>query len=174
MRWLAQMTPRWMACHSSLPLLFIAALDLLYWHICFFLIFFFLLIIKIFLTSGTRDRAGVSASLEAHHWKLAWVSTICHETKQASLSNLYNINNSMPHFDTCAGGPQYCRGFWGGGVWPFFVIFGSLIVFLIHLVRCRRLRGTWENATGLLAGKSTAIRPIARANRCSAVTLHNT
>lgn len=115
MRWLAQMTPRWMACHSSLPLLFIAALDLLYWHICFFLIFFFLLIIKIFLTSGTRDRAGVSASLEAHHWKLAWVSTICHETKQASLSNLYNINNSMPHFYTCAGGPQYCRGFWGGG-----------------------------------------------------------
>lgn len=120
----------------------------------FFFYFFFLLIIKIFLTSGTRDRAGVSASLEAHHWKLAWVSTICHETKQASLSNLYNINNSMPHFYTCAGGPQYCRGFWGGGVWPFFVIFGSLIVFLIHLVRCRRLRGTWENATGLLAGKS--------------------
>lgn len=81
----------------------------------FFFNFFFLLIIKIFLTSGTRDRAGVSASLEAHHWKLAWVSTICHETKQASLSNLYNINNSMPHFYTCAGGPQYCRGFWGGG-----------------------------------------------------------
>lgn len=44
-----------------------------------------------------------------HHWKLASVSTICHETKQASLSNLYNINNSMPHFYTCAGGAQYCR-----------------------------------------------------------------
>lgn len=132
--------------------------------ICFIGISNFL-IIKIFLTSGLMTK--LVSELWRHHWKLAWVSTICHETKQASLSNLYNINNSMPHFYTCVGGAQYCR----------FDRFShqrrrlrSNNV-LIHLVRC----AAWPCKTRrAFKRESTAIRPIARPNRCSAVTLHNT
>lgn len=76
--------------------LFIAAPDLLYWHFSF-----------TNYQNISHELGLVTEQSRRHHWKAAWASTICHETKQASLSNLCNINNSMPHFCTHAGGGQY-------------------------------------------------------------------
>jgi len=131
--------------------------------ICFIGIFNFL-IIKIFLTRAAMTKL-VSERWRLHR-KLAWVSTICHETKQASLSNLSNINNSMPHFYTCVGGSQCCR------FWPFLkpsiVLCGLTIA---QFTWSRALRGPVQ-ATGIQ--RESTIRPMARPNRCSAETLHNT
>lgn len=130
--------------------------------ICFIGIFNFL-IIKIFLTSGLMTK--LVSEHWRHHWKLAWVPTICHETKQASLSNLCTLNNSMPHFYTCVGGPQCCR----------FDRFSNQHRHLrakhasLHLV----WRAAWP-CTGDGLSKEIHTRPIARPNRCSAETLHNT
>ena len=150
---------------NSLPRKLLCLLLIL---ICFIGIFNFL-IIKISLTSGAVTKL-VSEQWRLHQ-KLAWVSTICHETKQASLSNLCNINNSMPHFYTYVGGSQCCCCFF------------SLFPQKKEEKKRKPTRAspvwlkaslTWRSVDGFHPRRITAVRPSARLNRCSAETLHNT